>query len=301
MLEALLGYPAMLHRFIPHPVAWAGGALSGLEWRWNRTQFSARYRRALGVAALLLVAGSAALAGGLLEWWAGHSAWRGVVIVLLATTGLAQRSLYSHVAAVGRPLRGHNLAAARQAVGQIVGRDVAALSSSGVAGAALESLAESFNDGVVAPAFWLLGFGLPGLFAYKAVNTADSLIGHREPRWREFGWASARLDDALNLIPARLAGALLVLAGRGGWRVMLRDAKKHDSPNAGWPEAAMAGALRIRLGGAVYYDGVAHTRPWFGDGAAPDAADIERGLSLYVVACGFLWAGLALLGLAWRL
>ena len=122
---------------------------------------------------------------------------------------------------------------------------------------------------MIAPAFWLLVGGLAGLFAYKAVNTADSLIGHREPRWRAFGWASARTDDLLNLIPARLAGALLAFSAGGGWRVMGRDAGKHDSPNAGWPEAAMAGGLNIRLGGPVAYDGAPHPRPWFGDGGAP--------------------------------
>jgi adenosylcobinamide-phosphate synthase len=158
-----------------------------------------------------------------------------------------------------------------------------------VAAAALESLAESFNDGVVAPAFWLTVGGLPGLFAYKAVNTADSMIGHKEPRWRSFGWAAARADDALNLAPARLAGALIALAGGGGWRVMLRDARKHASPNAGWPEAAMAGALDVRLGGPACYDGVLNDRPAFGDGRPPEARDLRRGLGVYVRACGLLW------------
>jgi adenosylcobinamide-phosphate synthase len=174
-------------------------------------------------------------------------------------------------------------------VSHIVGRDTAGLSRTGVAAAALESLAESFNDGIVAPAFWFAIGGLPGLFAYKALNTADSLIGHREPRWRMFGWAAARTDDLANLVPARIAGLLLVLAGGGrGAGVMLRDAPKHASPNAGWPEAAMAGALAVRLGGAATYDGTIHERPVFGTGTSPDAADLARGMRIYVRACGLL-------------
>lgn len=220
--------------------------------------------------------------------------------VLAATLGLAQRSLYDHVAAVARALEADDLEAARKAIGMIVGRDTADLDASGVATAAIESLAESFNDGIVAPACWLATAGLPGLFAYKAVNTADSLIGHREPRWKDFGWAAARTDDLINLAPARLAGALIAAAGGSGWKVMLRDAHRHTSPNAGWPEAAMAGALGVRLGGPVAYDGVMTHRPTFGDGPAPVASDVRRALDIYVGACGLLWGVIAVGGRAWR-
>lgn len=300
VFEAGIGYPDRLHRIIPHPVTWAGLGLAALEQRWNRQEFPETRRRLLGVATILLVAGAAALTGFLIDHWAARNIWLALATILIATTGLAQRSLYVHVAAVGAALRAGDLPAARIAVGHIVGRDVEALDAQGVAAAALESLAESFCDGVAAPAFWLLIGGLGGLFAYKAINTADSLIGHREPRWRAFGWASARTDDFFNLVPARLAGCLLAFAGRGGWRVMLRDAKKHDSPNAGWPEAAMAGALKIRLGGAVAYDGAPHQRPWFGDGAKPTTADLNRGLRIYLGGCFLLWIALAAGGLAWR-
>ncbi len=249
---------------------------------------------------LLLIAGSAALAGWLLDAVLLRGFWPALITVLLATTGLAQRSLYTHVAAVSTALARNDLDGARRAVSMIVGRDTGSLDESGIAKAALESLAESFCDGVIAPAFWLLAFGLAGLFAYKAVNTADSLIGHREPRWRAFGWASARTDDLLNLVPARLAGSLLAASAGGGWRVMWRDAGQHDSPNAGWPEAAMAGGLNIQLGGPVAYDGVPHPRPWFGSGAPPDAAALRRGLHLYKRACVLFWILLAAGGLVWR-
>ncbi len=228
VLEAGIGYPDRLHSIIPHPVVWAGRGIAMLEQYWNRPDWPEARRRVLGVVTLVLIAGAAALIGFVIDHFAAKNRWTVLAALLLASTGLAQRSLYTHVAAVSTALRSNNLPAARLAVGRIVGRDVAGLNAEGVAAAALESLAESFCDGVVAPAFWFLLFGLAGLFAYKAINTADSLIGHREPRWRAFGWASARTDDFFNLIPARLAGCLLALAARGGWRVMLRDAKKHD-------------------------------------------------------------------------
>jgi adenosylcobinamide-phosphate synthase len=297
--EAALGYPAALHRRIPHPVVWAGALISGLERRWNRPAWSDGHRRAAGVAAMCLVAATAGGLGLLLDAVMPPGVLGLAVFALAGGVGLAQRSLYQHVRAVAVPLAAGDLEAARAAVSRIVGRDVATLDEAGVAAAALESLAESFNDGIAAPAFWLLVGGLPGLFAYKAVNTADSLVGHREPRWRAYGWAAARLDDLMNLIPARLAGALVALAGGGGWRVMLRDAPRHASPNAGWPEAAMAGALRRRLGGPARYDGVETPRPAFGDGPAPDAADLKHGLTVYLRACGLLWLLVAIGGLAW--
>jgi adenosylcobinamide-phosphate synthase len=166
-----------------------------------------------------------------------------------------------------------------------------------VAVAATESLAESFCDGVVAPAFWFLVAGLPGLLACKAINTADSMIGHLDDRHRWFGWAAARLDDGVNWLPARLSGVLVALAGGGGFAVMRRDARHHASPNGGWPEAAMAGALRRRLGGPVSYDGMPAPRAWLGDGPSPDAADLARALGIYRRACLLLW--LLVGGLSW--
>jgi adenosylcobinamide-phosphate synthase len=288
-MESCVGYPQAVYRRIGHPVVWMGRAIDGLERRWNGSDRSDVARRCLGILTVAVVAGGAALAGYVLQSGLNRVQFGSVLVVLIATTGLAQHSLFTHVRDVLQFLLRDDLPGARAAVAKIVGRDTSLLSESGVAGAALESLAESFNDGVVAPAFWLFIGGLPGLFAYKALNTADSLIGHREPRWRMFGWAAARADDWANLVPARLAGALLAAAGRGGMSVMWRDAPKHASPNAGWPEAAMAGALRVRLGGPAAYGGVLHERPVFGEGQAPVTEDLKRGLRLYVVACGMLW------------
>ena len=298
-LEALIGYPPRLHRRLPHPVVWIGALIRLLEARLNRPAWPAPVRRGLGIVSLVLVAGLAMAAGLAVERLAPADLRGFALLALVATLGLAQRSLHAHVAAVAAPLAAGDLAEARTAVAAIVGRDVERLDGAGVAAAALESLAESFNDGVVAPAFWLALFGLPGLFAYKAVNTAASLIGHREPRWRDFGWAAARTDDAMNLIPARIAGALVCLAAGRGWRTMAADAPRHASPNAGWPEAAMAGGLAVRLGGPAWYDSVRAERATFGAGPAPAPADLNRGLVLYRRAGLLLWVLVMAGALAW--
>ena len=295
-VEGLVGYPDRLHKSLPHPVVWLGAGIAWCERRWNDPARPETQRRLLGVATIVLVTAAAALTGGLLHGLLGENHLGVLILMILGALGLAARSLYDHVSAVAK---GADLEAARLAVGRIVGRDADALDESGVAAAALESLAESFCDGVVAPIFWFLIGGLGGLFAYKAVNTADSMIGHREERWRAFGWAAARTDDVMNWIPARIAGALVALAAGGGWSAMFRDARKHASPNAGWPEAAMAGGLGVRLGGDATYDGVAHQRPIFGDGPAPAMTDLKRGLGVYLRACAILAAMLLVGGLAW--
>jgi len=300
VLEVLVGYPAWLHRRLPHPVVAVGVAIDGLERRWNQPTRSAATRRALGVLTVVMLIGAAVAVGGGLDWLLKAQVWGFAVWVVIATVGLAQKSLHQHVKAVERPLTANDLGSARIAVGCIVGRDVDRLDPSGVSAAAIESLAESFSDGIVAPAFWLLIGGLAGLFAYKVVNTADSMIGHLEPRYRAFGWAAARTDDLMNLVPARLAGLLIVLAGAGGARVMVRDAPKHASPNAGWPEAAMAGALGLQLGGPAVYDGAILERPQFGAGRVAGADDLKRGLALYRRACALLWSMLAVGALVWR-
>jgi len=272
-----------------------------MERAWNGPERSGKARRALGVATLMILIAVAGGAGWGLERLAASAPfWPGLAIVVIwGATGLAARSLFDHVRAVAKPLASGDLPAARLAVSMIVGRDVEAMDEGGVATAALESLAESFCDGVVAPVFWFVVGGLPGLFVYKAVNTADSMIGHMEPRWRAFGWAAARTDDVMNWIPARIAGALIALGGWQGWRIMWRDARKHVSPNAGWTEAAMAGALRVRLGGPVRYDGITTHRPDFGDWAPPRAHDLRRGLRVYGVACAVLMLLLIAGGFVW--
>lgn len=300
MLDAAIGWPAGLYRRIGHPVGGFARIITACEARWNS---GGDKRRCLfGVATVLVLIGVAG-AGGLLvqhvvQQSLGTYGWIG--IALLAFPGLAQRSLFDHVRPVARALAAGDIDAALRSVGMIVGRDTAALDESGVARAAIESLAESFCDGIAAPLFWLLVGGLPGIWIYKAINTADSLIGHKEARWRAFGWAAARTDDLLNLMPARIGGALICVAGGGGWRVMLRDARKHASPNAGWTEAAMAGALGLRLAGPIAYDGVMIDKHWLGDGrAAAYARDVERALAVYVRACLLLW--LIVGGCAWAL
>jgi len=290
LLDLSVGWPDWLYRAVGHPVGLFARLIEACARVGNRPEWPDLARRIAGAGTLLILVLVAGGGGWLmqagLERMLGLWAWAGMAVA--AWPALAIRSLYRHVCPVAQALRNGDLPAARVEVARIVGRDVVELDEAGVARAGIESLSESFCDGVVAPLVWLALLGLPGVWAYKAVNTADSLIGHAEPPWRAFGWAAARSDDLLNLLPARLAGVLICLSAGGGWRTMWQDARNHASPNGGWPEAAMAGALGIQLAGPVRYDGVLHDKPWIGDGPAPMASDILAALAIYRRACGAL-------------
>lgn len=294
VLEPLLGEARGPLRLLPHPVRLLGALIAQLDRKLNREGRSASDRRLRGVLVVVFVAGLAAAAGWVVAWLgrAVPFGWIGELALIIAL--LAQRSLFQHVRAVAVALAEGGIDASRAAVAHIVGRDVRQLDEHGVARAAVKSCAENFSDGVVAPAFWYLLFGLPGMLAYKAVNTLDSMIGYRSERYRDFGWAAARLDDAANLLPARLSGLLLSAAAAAvpearpaaGLRTMLRDARLHRSPNAGWPEAAMAGALGLSLAGPRRYPGLAVDDPWIGSGSSrATACDVFRALSLFAGAC----------------
>lgn len=293
-MDAVLGWPAAIHARIGHPVTWLGWLIGTLDRGWNTATDSPRLRRSKGIAACLVVLASA-VAPALLLQNALPTGWAGAVLVgLLAWPLVALRSLYEHVAAVADPLQRNDLGAARRAVSMIVGRDTGTLDQAGVARAAIESLAENTSDGIVAPIFWGALFGLPGIAGYKAINTLDSMIGHRTPRHEAFGWASARVDDVANLVPARLTALLFTLVSgrpRDALACVWRDAGKHRSPNAGWPEAAIAGALDVRLSGPrVYHDRIAQ-EAWLNErGGEASAADIRTGLRLYLWAMGVLGA-----------
>ncbi len=306
LIEDAFGYPDWLAQRIGHPVTWIGRLIDVLDLRLNRDGDDPARRRAAGVLALFIIiaiTGTAAflIARGLLFLPFGL-----VLVAVLASTLLAQRSLYAHVERVATALEDNGLEAARSAVSHIVGRDTAALDEAGVARAAIESLAENFSDAVVAPSFWMLIAGLPGAAIYKAINTADSMIGHRTERHEDFGWAAARLDDLVNLPASRLA-ALLLLGGAYFTQgasparavdTVKRDASRHRSPNAGCPEAAMAGALGIAIAGPRTYEGVVVDDSWMGNGrSAVTAADIRAALSLYRRADRILIAIVALVAM----
>jgi adenosylcobinamide-phosphate synthase len=301
VLDAIVGDPDAIWRRVPHPVAVIGALITALDRFLNRDEYAPAARRALGIAALLVCIVPAWAVG----WWLEGAlsrlplGWVGTVVV--ASILLAGRSLYDHVAAVVRAFDS-GLPAAQAAVARIVGRDPASLDEPRICRAAIESTAENFSDGVVAPALWFLVLGLPGLFAYKAINTADSMIGHRTARYRDFGWAAARLDDLVNLPASRLSGALIALTAplAGGrvdtaFRILVEDARKHRSPNAGWPEAAMAGALGIALAGPRRYGGVIVDDPFLNPLGRRNLtpADIERALRIYLGANALLLAAVA--------
>lgn len=301
-VDAVMGWPDFLFARIGHPVSWLGRLIAALDERCNRETDQRLVRRAVGVAAAGAVIALAVAVG-----WAVQSSidagWARIVLVgIIAWPFVALRSLHDHVAAVAQPLKAGDLDAARLAVARIVGRDPALLNEAGVARAAIESLAENASDGVVAPVLWGALFGLPGIVGYKAVNTLDSMIGHRSARHEQFGWAAARIDDIANVIPARVTGLLFTLVAprpSEATSCMMRDARQHRSVNAGWPEAAMAGGLGVRLSGPRVYHGRVADEPWL-NGAArdPGAVDIALGLKLYVRAMIVLAGLLVIVALA---
>lgn len=303
MIDAIVGDPRALWSRVPHPVAWFGRVIDTFDQRWNDADgkggigsgFVAIAATVVAFAVFAAIAQTLILT--LLPTWLAVT-----LLAAMASIMLAHHSLHEHIRAV---LDAPDLPAARQAVSMIVGRDTAELDEAGVSRAAIETLAESLSDGVVAPAFWLLLGGLPGIVAYKVVNTADSMIGHRTPRHEAFGKAAARLDDLMNFIPARLTALILgLVAGvrRGDAGYVINEAKQHVSPNAGYPEAVIAEALGVSLGGPRSYSGRQVHGVWFNDhGDAPDFDTVREALRLsrrFGFAHAGLYGALALLAIA---
>ncbi|MDD2876626.1 MAG: adenosylcobinamide-phosphate synthase CbiB [Acidiphilium sp.] len=304
-IEAIAGYPTTIFRAIRHPVMWVGALIAGLDTWLNdpALSFGKRQRRGIvAVIAIVLAAGVPAMLAQIALIVLLPRLVALAALAFVASSLLAGRSLAEHVRAVAEGLRAGGVEGGRAAVAHIVGRDPASLDEAGVARAAIESLAENFSDAVVAPALWCALLGLPGIAIYKAMNTADSMVGHRTKRHEAFGWAAARLDDGLNLPASRLAAVWIVIAavlhphasGSAALRVLRHDARRHRSPNAGWPEAAIAGALGLRLAGPRVYGAIRVDDAWMGDGRAQaDAADIVKALAL------FRLASLLQIGVVW--
>lgn len=307
-IEAVFGYPAWLFRLIGHPVTWVGALIARLDHRLNHSNDTPRRRKLKGIITLgllmslpvLIVLLSLKLLSLIATPLEIH-----ILEGLVASTLIAQRSLWEHVRAVLYGLKLEDLAGGRKAVSMIVGRDPEQLDEAGVIRAAIESLAENFSDGIVAPLFWAALGGLPGVVGYKSINTADSMIGHLTPRHAAFGWASAKLDDLINLPASRLSAVWIILGAMtmrqasplGAFQAVRYDARHHRSPNAGWPEAAMAGALGLKLAGPRVYGGVMVEDHWMGNGRSEAIQnDLARALRLYRRACGV--QGLVLIGLA---
>jgi adenosylcobinamide-phosphate synthase len=299
VIELCAGYPQALLRAIGHPVTWIGHLIAALDRLFNRDTADAYWRRGAGIVAILLLVGIVGAIAFIVERELLRLPFGLIAVAVVASTLIAQRSLHQHVADVADALERDGLTAGRVAVAKIVGRDTDALDAAGVARAAVESLSENFSDAVVAPVFWMAIAGLPGAALYKAINTADSVIGHRTPRHEAFGWAAAKLDDLANLPASRLSALLLVAAAAlnknaspaAAWRAVVRDAARHRSPNAGYPEAAMAGALGLSLAGPRVYGGVTIDDAMMGDGRRDaTAADIRRALTLYRYADAILLA-----------
>ena len=297
-MDTLIGWPDWLYRRVGHPVTWLGRLIAALD---NGLNTPGPLRRLRGGLCVVITIGAATLPAIWIQ--SLLSGVPGIVIGgVLAWPLVAARSMYTHVAEVARPLNAGNITGARKAVSMIVGRDPQRLDQAGVGRAALESLAENTSDGVIAPLFWGAVAGLPGIAAYKAINTMDSMIGYKTPRHADFGMVAARLDDLVNLVPARLTGVMFAVVSRRpglALGVMRADAGKHRSPNAGWPEAAMAAAIGVRLSGPRIYGTEISDEPWVNETAPdPDPADLWAGLRLYLRSIGLaalILGGVALL------
>ena len=285
IIDRFIGWPAWLYQRLSHPVVAIGALISWLDKQLNNSSRSDFLRRLFGVLCVMIVCCICLLVsllpaliytGGIID---------GVIIAILAWPFLAAKSLKDHVAMVAMPLLDNDTDTARQAVAMIVGRNANTLDDTAIARASIESLAENTSDGVIAPLFWGMIFGLPGLIIYKAINTMDSMIGYRNAQYKDFGWAAARLDDVVNFIPARLTAFLYALSTKRFFtclKTIFRDGAKHRSPNAGWPESAMAAALNRRLSGPRIYDGVKSNDAWlYGEGADPDGQDVMKAIHLY--------------------
>jgi adenosylcobinamide-phosphate synthase len=307
VLDAAIGDP----RAMPHPVRWMGRIIACVHRRVRGKWTGACSLRAAGAllavglpAAAFLVGWGAIAAGAVAHDWIGRA-----VAIVLASTTLAWRDLVDHVHAVSAALKDGSLARARQAVGLIVGRDTQDMSEADVVRASVEAIAESACDGVIAPLMFLVVGGPPLALAYKAVSTLDSMIGHPEEEFRHFGWAAAKIDDLANWIPARLTGWLIAAAAgvvllsakavkRSG-AILLRDGHKHPSPNSGRPEAAMAGALGVQLGGVNFYGGYRAERPVLGDARTTlSATQVDR--AAYIMSVAYVMAIVGAVGLLWR-
>ena len=300
-LDSVVGDPPVLYRRVSHPVAALGSGIDWLDRRFNDAGASNARRFVLGGVTAVGVTLAAAGAGALIHALATSVPAGALIEAVLASTLIACRGLHDHVRAVARAMR-VGLSEARAAVSHVVGRNPKYLDEPAIARAAIESAAENFADAVVAPIFWYVLLGLPGLFACKAINTLDSMLGHRDPRHLWFGRVAARVDDAANWIPARLTAGLLVAtaavmpgaSAADSVRAVIRDAKLHRSVNAGWPEAALAGALGFAIAGPRRYDGYTADDDWIGGGRPDlDADDVDAALRLYAAATALLAAVLA--------
>lgn len=295
VLEAYVGDMRFVFSRIRHPVVVIGGLVGALDRKLNREKRSQMDRAVRGLIMVVIVIVLCGAVGWAIAWLSLNHTFGWFLETVLLVTLVAQRGLYDSVRAVAVAMHGSGLESGREAVSHIVGRDPRQLDEHGVARAAIESLAENFSDAVVAPVFWYVLFGFPGLLVYKAVNTMDSMVGHRNETYRAFGMAAARMDDILNLIPARLSGLFLVLAAAfvpkanpaRALKVMMLDASKHRSPNAGWPEGAMAGAFNLSLAGPRRYSHGVVDDPWINRNGRARAGveDIRRALFLYAVGC----------------
>jgi adenosylcobinamide-phosphate synthase len=293
-VDAYIGSFRLLSRFFPHPVSLIEKLVNFFDARLNRDKRSQRVRAVRGFVSLIFVTVICVVIGGAIAWLSRNHEWGWLLEFVLVISLISQRDPFNRVLAVGKVLRDDNLESARRSVAKVARRDPSQLDDYGIARTAIEALSKKFSTGVIAPMFWYVLFGLPGILVFKAVNIMDGMIGYRDAKYQAFGFSAARIDDILNIIPARLAGMFLCMAAiftptahpSRGFKIMLRDVGKHRSLNAGWSTSAMAGALDLALAGPKRFTNRVVKEPWIGDGTAKAThQDIRRALYLYAIAC----------------
>lgn len=290
LIETCVGWPEGLFKRIKHPVVWLAIPIQWFDCHLNISTYSHVTRYVLGCVSTLLTVITTTLIALAISLLLPNTHWGFFIEAAIASSLIASRSLYSHVENVLPHLIQKDIEQARKSVSMIVGRDPNQLNETAITRASIESLAENTSDGVIAPLFWGAIFGLPGIVAYKTINTFDSMIAHRSNKYLAYGGFAARLDDVANIIPARLTGFIFAFSSlkSRSFKVMFKDAPKHRSPNAGWPEAAIAGALNIRLSGPRTYNNQTNNEPWLNEKAEdPSPRHLKQGLSLYITSMIF--------------
>ncbi len=286
LLEFFFDWPKFLYKKIKHPIVWIGSLINFFDYLFNNSSYSYNMRKFLGFLTLFLCIFINLFFILILSYLVKYQICLDVIYIIIVWSMLSSRSLYTHIKKVENQLKRNNLAEARDSLSHIVGRDTKKMRKKAIIRSTLESLSENTSDGIIAPIFWYFILGLPGLITYKTVNTLDSMIGYKSKKYLEFGFASAKIDDLFNFFPSRLTGLIFAILSNKPFtalNVMIRDASKMSSPNAGWPEAAFAGALSIRLGGPKFYFGIKNKDQWLNPECKdPDEKKLNEGIKLYI-------------------
>jgi len=291
-LEICLGWPNILLKNIGHPVIWIGSLINLFDIKLNKKAYTYQTRKIFGFVTLIFTTLATVFFFKIIANILQNLFFVEFIYIILIWSLMCSRSLYNHIIQIANDLEKNDVIKAKKSLSKVVGRDTTNLRKKGIIRASLESLSESTSDGIVAPIFWYFLFGIYGLIIFKTINTLDSMIGYKSKKYLAYGYASAKIDDILNIIPSRLTGLIFVILSskpKNTFKIMTKNASKSNSPNAGWPESAFAGALSIRLGGPKTYSGISNKNKWLnGECNNPTINDFHEGIKLYLKSVTFI-------------